>query len=52
MHIFNSLAEFERDMIKEISAEGRREAKKKRGQVRTTTPAKARTCLDVCPTIS
>ena len=29
MHIFACLAEFERDLIKERTAEGRREAKKK-----------------------
>ena len=50
MHIFASLAEFERDLIKERSAEGRREAKKKGvrfGRPKQPKPEKANMCAQL-----
>lgn len=50
MHIFASLAEFERDLIKERSAEGRREAKKKGvrfGRPKQPKPEKANICAQL-----
>lgn len=50
MHIFASLAEFERDLIKERSAEGRREAKKKGvkfGRPQQPKPEKANMCAQL-----
>jgi len=50
MHIFASLAEFERDLIKERSAEGRREAKKKGvrfGRPKQPKPEKVNICAQL-----
>ena len=50
MHIFASLAEFERDLIKERSAEGRREAKKKGvrfGRPKQPKPERASMCAQL-----
>lgn len=50
MHIFASLAEFERDLIRERSAEGRREAKKKGvrfGRPKQPKPEKANMCAQL-----
>jgi len=50
MHIFASLAEFERDLIRERSAEGRREAKKKGvrfGRPKQSKPEKANMCAQL-----
>ncbi len=50
MHIFASLAEFERDLIKERTAEGRREAKKKGvkfGRPKQPKPEKASMCAQL-----
>lgn len=50
LHIFASLAEFERDLIKERSAEGRREAKKKGvrfGRPKQPKPEKANICAQL-----
>ncbi len=50
MHIFASLAEFERDLIKERTAEGRREAKKKGvkfGRPKQSKPEKASMCAQL-----
>lgn len=50
MHIFASLAEFERDLIRERSAEGRREAKRKGvkfGRPRQPKPEKANMCAQL-----
>lgn len=50
MHIFASLAEFERDLIKERSAEGRREAQKKGvrfGRPKQPKPEKANMCAQL-----
>ncbi len=50
MHIFASLAEFERDLIKERSAEGRKEAKKKGvkfGRPKQPKPEKASMCAQL-----
>ena len=50
LHIFASLAEFERDLIKERSAEGRREAKKKGvrfGRPKQPKPEKANMCAQL-----
>lgn len=50
LHIFASLAEFERDLIKERSAEGRREAKKKGvrfGRPKQPKPERASMCAQL-----
>ena len=50
MHIFASLAEFERDLIRERSAEGRREAKKKGvrfGRPKQPKPERASMCAQL-----
>ncbi len=50
MHIFASLAEFERDLIKERTEEGRREAKKKGvkfGRPKQPKPEKASMCAQL-----
>ena len=50
LHIFASLAEFERDLIRERSAEGRREAKKKGvrfGRPKQPKPERASMCAQL-----